>query len=82
MAAMAGRLPEVVEQAATATEPAILAKYTFGLAKAFNLFYRNHKIISEPDETRKAVLVAVADMSRRALTAALDTMGIEVPEKM
>ena len=82
IAAMSARLGETVEQAATANEPAILAKYTFNLAKAFNLFYRNHKIISESDETRKAVLVTVADMSRRALTAALATMGIEVPEKM
>jgi arginyl-tRNA synthetase len=82
MAAMASRLQETVEQAATATEPALLAKYTFNLAKAFNLFYRNHKIISETDATKKAVLVVVADMSRRALTAALDTMGISVPEKM
>ena len=82
MLAMASRLEETVEQAATSTEPAILAKFTFNLAKAFNLFYRNHKIISEPDETRRAVLVAVADVSRRALTAALATMGIEVPEKM
>jgi arginyl-tRNA synthetase len=82
MLAMASRLAETVEQAVTSTEPAILAKYTFNLAKAFNLFYRNHKIISEPDETKKAVLVAVADTSRRALTAALATMGIEVPEKM
>lgn len=82
MLTMASRLEETVEQAAASTEPAILAKYTFNLAKAFNLFYRNHKIISEADETRRAVLVSVADISRRALTAALGTMGIEVPEKM
>jgi arginyl-tRNA synthetase len=82
MAATAARLEEAVEQAAAANEPAILAKYTFNLAKSFNQFYRNHKIISESDPDRKAVLVVVADMSRRALTAALATMGIEVPEKM
>jgi arginyl-tRNA synthetase len=82
MAAMASRLEETVSQAAVSTEPAILAKYAFNLAKAFNVFYRNHKIISEPDDVKRAVLVAVADMSRRALTAALATMGIEVPEKM
>jgi len=75
-------LQETIEQAATATEPAILAKYTFNLAKAFNLFYRNHKIISETDSTKQAVLVVVADISRRALKAALETMGIAVPEKM
>jgi arginyl-tRNA synthetase len=82
MASLAARLQEIVEQSAAANEPAILAKYTFNLAKAFNLFYRNHKIISEPDTTKKAVLIAVADMGRGALTAALNTMGIEVPEKM
>ena len=82
MAAMAARLEETVTQAAAANEPAILAKYTFNLAKTFNLFYRNHKIISEPDTLRRAILVTVADMSRRALTAALSAMGIAVPEKM
>ncbi|MBV9215992.1 MAG: arginine--tRNA ligase, partial [Acidobacteria bacterium] len=63
-------------------EPAILAKYTFNLAKAFNGFYRDHKIIAEPDENRRAVLITVADLARRSLTAALATLGIEVPEKM
>jgi len=82
MAILAARLEESIEQAAAANEPAILAKYTFTLAKAFNLFYHNHKIIAEPDDTKRAVLVVVADMARRSLTAALQTLGIEVPEKM
>ena len=82
MAVLASRLEETVEQAAAANEPAILAKYTFNLAKAFNLFYHNHKILIEPDDTKRAVLIVVADMARRALTSALDTLGIEVPEKM
>ena len=67
---------------ASAAEPAILAKYTFNLAKAFNAFYRDHKIISQPDETWRALLIVVADIARRSLTAALETLGIEVPEKM
>jgi len=82
MLILASRLNETVEAAAAQNEPAILAKYTFNLAKAFNLFYHNHKIIAEPDFTKRAVLIAVADSARRSLTAALDTMGIEVPEKM
>jgi len=82
MAVLSSRLEETVQQAANATEPAILAKYTFTLAKAFNLFYHNHKIIAETNEVKRAVLVAVADMVRRTLTEALATLGIEVPEKM
>ncbi|MFN0279576.1 MAG: arginine--tRNA ligase [Pyrinomonadaceae bacterium] len=82
MAIMASRLEESVTHAATTNEPAILAKYTFNLAKAFNLFYHNHKIIAETDEVKREILIAVADITRRALTAALETLGIEVPEKM
>ena len=82
MAVLASRLEETVEQSAAANEPAILAKYAFTLAKAFNLFYHHHRIIAEPNEIKRAVLVVVADMTRRALTSAFITLGIEVPEKM
>lgn len=79
---LASRLDEAVANSVAAAEPAILAKYTFGLAKAFNLFYHNHKIISEENAVKKAVLIVTADLARRSLTKALDTLGIEVPERM
>ncbi len=79
---LASRLAETIEQAASANEPAILAKYAFHLAKAFNLFYHNHKIIAEENPLKRAVLVTVADLTRRTLTDALNTLGIEVPERM
>jgi arginyl-tRNA synthetase len=82
MLMLASRLEETVRQAASANEPAILAKYTFNLAKAFNLFYHHHKILPEPDLAKRAVLISVADAARRSLTAALATMGISVPERM
>jgi arginyl-tRNA synthetase len=82
MLVLASRLEETVSQAAVATEPAILAKYTFNLAKQFNLFYHNHKILPEQNPVKRAVLLSVADSVRRSLTASLNTMGIEVPPKM
>ena len=82
MVALAARLEETLAQAAAATEPAILAKYNFNLAKAFNLFYHNHRILAEENAVKRAVLIVIADLTRRALTAGLQTMGIEVPERM
>ena len=79
---LAFRLEETIASSAKANEPAILAKYTFNLAKAFNLFYHNHKILIEENPTKRAVLLLIADAARRSLTAALDTLGIEVPERM
>lgn len=82
MAALAARLDESVAAAVASTEPAVLAKYCFGLAKAFNLFYHHHRIIAEENAVKRAILVTVADITRRALTAGLNTLGIEVPERM
>ncbi len=79
---LAERLDEVIAQCANSAEPANLAKYTFTLARAFNLFYHRHRIIAEEDETRRAVLIAVANITRRQLTSALATLGIAVPERM
>ena len=79
---LASRLEEILANAVFASEPAILAKYTFNLAKAFNLFYHNHKIIVEENIVKRAILIAAADLARKSLTAALKTLGIEVPERM
>jgi len=82
MVMLAQRLDEVVNQCRASEEPANLAKYTFNLAKSFNLFYHRHRIIIEEDEMKKAVLIAAADIARRQLTAALAILGISVPERM
>jgi len=79
---LAERFEEVVAQCAASAEPANLAKYTFTLARAFNLFYHRHRIIAEQDETKRVVLIAVAEIARRRLTSALSTLGIAVPERM
>ncbi|HEV2884138.1 MAG TPA: arginine--tRNA ligase [Pyrinomonadaceae bacterium] len=79
---MSERVDEVIAQCAFSAEPANLAKYTFTLARAFNLFYHRHRILAEEDETKRAVLVAAANITRRRLTAALATLGINVPERM
>jgi arginyl-tRNA synthetase len=79
---LAARLDEAISQAVSAAEPSLVAKYTFNLARAFNLFYHRHRIIAEENANRRAVLVAVADIARRQLTLALSTLGIHVPERM
>ena len=79
---LAERLDEVIAQCGVSAEPANLAKYAFNLAKAFNNFYHRHRIITEEDTTRRAVLIAAADITRNRLTAALSTLGINVPERM
>jgi arginyl-tRNA synthetase len=82
VATLAARLEETTANAAAANEPAILAKYAFNLAKAFNLFYHNHKILVEENVIKRAVLISIAASVKSSLTAALNLLGIEVPERM
>jgi arginyl-tRNA synthetase len=79
---LAARLDDANAQARSSAEPAFLAKYTFNLAKAFNLFYHRHRIIAEEDGIKRSVLIAVADYTRRQLTLALANLGISVPKQM
>jgi arginyl-tRNA synthetase len=76
------RLDDIITQCKASAEPANLAKYTFNLAKTFNLFYHRHRIIAEENPARRAVLIAAANIARNRLTAALATLGISVPERM
>jgi arginyl-tRNA synthetase len=79
---LAERLDEIVAQCSASAEPANLAKYTFSLAKGFNLFYHRHRIIAEEDPAKKAVLITTANIVRNRLTKALSILGINVPERM
>jgi len=79
---MALRLDEIGNQVIVTLEPASLAKYAFGLAQRFNLFYHHYRILSETDPNRQLFYILVVDLVREALTKALDLMGIEVPRRM
>ncbi len=79
---LAFRLEETIQQAIENTEPAYLAKYTFNLAKTSNLFYQKHRIKDEQNEIKQAVMICTAEIARRSLTTALETLGIKVPERM
>ena len=79
---MAMRMCEIGSQVIATLEPASLAKYAFGLAQRFNLFYHHYRILSETDPDRRLFYILVVDLVREALTKALDLMGIEVPRRM
>ncbi|MDQ5838980.1 MAG: DALR anticodon-binding domain-containing protein, partial [Acidobacteriota bacterium] len=81
---LAAHLPEALAQAAAAAEPSHLARYAFSLAQSFNTVYnrRENRVLEEKETARRAVLVVVFDFVRRQLTSALETLGIEVPERM
>lgn len=82
LAVLAAHLEMVAEQAISTTEPAVVAKYAFRLAQAFNNFYHRFHILREEDPGRQTFLLFLVQVVERTLTLALDLMGIDVPERM
>ncbi len=78
----ASRLDDAVEQSVRSLESSVLAKYTFGLAQAFNGFYHRFPILAEEQQDRKRWRAAGVAYVRAQLARALDLMGIEVPGRM
>jgi len=70
------------EQALHASEPAVLARYTFRLAQEFNTFYHGHHILSEEDTGKRAFLLWMTALVRTRLVEAAGRLGIEIPEAM
>jgi arginyl-tRNA synthetase len=82
LAILTAQLEMVADQAISATEPAVVSKYAFRLAQAFNNFYHRFHILREPDSARQNFLLFLVQMVERTLTQTLDLLGIEVPERM
>ncbi|MEL3972906.1 arginine--tRNA ligase [Rossellomorea oryzaecorticis] len=72
--------PETVERAWKNYAPSILAKYLLELAKSFNSYYGNSKIINNDpkQESRLTLVFAVASV----LSQGLNLLGIGSPQEM
>jgi arginyl-tRNA synthetase len=72
--------PNMITRAATEYEPSVIAKFALRLAKAFNKYYANSKILVADDElnARLALVSAVSQV----LQAALDLLGVQAPAEM
>lgn len=75
-------LPSLVEQAANAYSPAMVANYAFELAKTFNSFYQDTPILKEEDASVKAFRVRLCETVATALKNTMNILGIQVPERM
>lgn len=55
---------------------------TYDLAASFSTFYNNHKILTEKDSNKRNSYISLLKLVKKALTQALSTLAIDVPEKM
>jgi len=81
MMATLARYPEVVESAALAHEPHVLAYYLRELANDFHTYYNAHTFIVDDAALRDARLNLI-DAARQVLANGLGLLGVSAPETM
>ena len=72
----------VVEEAGRTYSPALIANYTYELAKEFNQFYHDYSILKEEDENLKVFRLELSRTVAGVIKRAFSLLGIEVPERM
>jgi arginyl-tRNA synthetase len=72
----------VLASAAEMLSPAIIANYTFELAKEFNRFYQEIPIFKEENALNRALRLQIAEKCAKVIKKAMKLLGINVPEKM
>jgi len=77
------RTPEVIEVAATAYKPNLLAEHLYGLANAFAAFYRDCRVLGDtvtPEVTQSRLSLVAA--TAHALKAGMTLLGLTALERM
>ena len=74
--------PSIVRAAGDEFSPAILCNYAYALACDFNSFYHDLSILNEPDAHKRALRLLLAKNVAKVLNAAMELLGIEMPERM
>ena len=73
---------KILEQAGENYNPALIANYSYELAKEYSQFYASHYILNEGNEDLKKFRLNLSNQVGRFLEKALNILGIKVPERM
>lgn len=75
-------LPAKVAEAGKELSPAILANYSYELAKEFNQYYHDTPILREENKDILQFRLQLIDKIAKVLVKAMSVLGIELPERM
>ncbi len=73
---------EVVSDAKSSYNPAIITRFAFGIAKQFNDFYHKHSILDAGSDDLIAARLQLVQAAKLVLTDALSVLSIETVDEM
>lgn len=76
------RFNEVMETAFQETAPHRICQYIYGLSDAFNSFYHDTRILAQEDLRQQVGWICLITLVKDVLTACIQVLGFEAPERM
>ena len=77
-----GLFPAKVAEAGNSLSPAVIANYSYELAKEFNQYYHDTPILREEDGKVLKFRLELIAVLARTLRSAMNLLGIQLPERM
>jgi arginyl-tRNA synthetase len=77
-----GQYKSIIESAAEAFSPSLIAMYAYDVAKQFNKLYNELNILKEEDENKRNIRLTLADITGKTIQHAFSLLGIVSPNKM
>ncbi len=74
--------PQKVQEAADSFSPAVLANFSYELAKEFNQYYHDTPILKEENREVLVMRLSLIDTLASVLSKAMAILGIELPDRM
>lgn len=82
LALLLSRYGEVMETAWAELAPHKICQYIYEVSDAFNSFYHDTKILTEPEEAKRRGYIALLCLTRDVLLNCIDVLGFGAPERM
>ena len=79
---MALAWPEIVQSAAQAYDPSLIANHSYELTKAYSRWYQDHGIINESDSGKQSARIALTQLFTAQVETAMGLLGVEMPARM
>ncbi|MCI5640372.1 MAG: arginine--tRNA ligase, partial [Lachnospiraceae bacterium] len=73
---------EVVQAAYEEQAPHKICQFVYELSDAFNKFYHENKIVTNPDEKTRESFVKLSALVGEILETAVSLLGLEAPDRM
>ncbi|GAC1429352.1 MAG: arginine--tRNA ligase [Chitinophagaceae bacterium] len=73
---------DILQQAAAEYNPSVIANYVYEVAKTYNSFVTEHRVLTAESEEKKQLRLRLCQMTGNIIASGMGLLGIKVPERM